>query len=239
MKKILIISFIAMAVLLTGKTSGQGFVTTVEGEAFSALFGNPCILLLESGDEIQGKLQGATVSSDGLNKITIKLESGEKVKYMPDQVISLRIKASSLLKFEMVSESFSSISESAKTNFGDIVNREYVIFEKALTAKKSDTYRLLQLINPGFDHKIKVFAEPSKQTGGFNVGGIQLTGGEARAYLFVRGMEKAIEVKKGSYSKNFDELYSDCPQMLSTFKDKAVKWDDCSLHVFAYDQACN
>lgn len=239
MKKILIVCLIAIALFFTRNMYGQGFVTTVEGEAFSALFGNPCILLLESGDEIQGKLTGATYSGDGLNKITIKLESGEKVKYLPEQVISLRIKASDLLKFEMVSESFGSISESAKTNFGEIVNRDYVIFEKALTPKKSDTYRLLQLLNPGFDHKVKVFAEPSKQTGGFNVGGIQLTGGEARAYLFVKGKEKAVEVKKGSYSKNFDELYSDCPKMLSTFKGEEVKWNDCSLHVYAYDQACD
>jgi hypothetical protein len=94
MKKILIICLIAIAILFTGKTSGQGFVTTVEGEAFSALFGSQCTLWLESGDEIQGKLQSATISSGGLNKITIKLESGEKVKYTPEQVISLRIKAS-------------------------------------------------------------------------------------------------------------------------------------------------
>ena len=124
------------------------------------------------------------------------------------------------------------------SDFNAIVNRDYVIFETALTAKKTDTYRLLQLLNAGFDNKIKVFAEPSKKTGGFSVGGLQLTGGEARAYLFVKGNEKAVEVKKGSYSKNFEELYSDCPQMLSTFQGEKIKWDDIALHVFAYDQAC-
>ena len=96
----------------------------------------------------------------------------------------------------------------------------------------------MQLLNPGFDSKIKVFAEPSKKTGGLNVGGLQLTGGEARAYLFVKGTEKSFEVKKGSYSKNFEELYSDCPQMLSTFQGEKIKWNDVALHVFAYDQAC-
>jgi len=96
----------------------------------------------------------------------------------------------------------------------------------------------MQLLNPGFDSKIKVFAEPSKKTGGLNVGGLQLTGGEARAYLFVKGKEKSIEVKKGSYSKNFQELYGDCPLMISKIQGEKIRWDDVALHVFAYEQAC-
>jgi hypothetical protein len=238
MKKILFITLIVLAALVTQKAYSQGFVTTIEGDAFAALFGNPCILKLESGEEIQGKLVNATGSSNGLNKISVKLENGEKAKFEPQQVISLRIKASGLLKLAMVSESTGSITEMSNTDFKEIVNREYVIFETALTARKTDTYRLLQLLNPGFDNKIKVFAEPSKKTGGFNVGGLQLTGGEARAYLFVKGKEKAVEVKKGSYSKNFEELYSDCPKMLATFQGEKIMWDDVALHVFAYDQAC-
>lgn len=238
MKKILIISFIVLVLLVTRKTFGQGFVAAVEDEGFSALYGNVCILRLESGEEIHGKFVGGTGSTNGLKKISIKLENGEKAKFVPEQVISLRIKTSALSKLAMVSESGSSIKEIVNTDFNEIVNREYIIFETALTAKKTDTYRLLQLLNPGFDNKIKVFAEPGKKTGGLNVGGLQLTGGEARAYLFVKGREKAVEVKKGSYSKNFEELYSDCPKMLSAFQVEKIKWDDVALHVFAYDQAC-
>ena len=238
MKKLLIVSLITWGLLVTGKSFGQGFVAEVGDDGFSALYGNPCILKLESGEEIQGKFVGGTGSTNGLNKISIKLENGQKAKFVPEQVVSLRIKASKLVKLFMVSESSSSIKEMAHSDFNEIVNREYIIFETALTAKKTDTYRLLQLLNPGFDNKIKVFAEPSKKTGGFNVGGLQLTGGEARAYLFVKGNEKAVEVKKGSYSKNFEELYSDCPQMLSTFQGEKINWDDIALHVFAYDQAC-
>ena len=54
-----------------------------------------------------------------------------------------------------------------------------------------------------------------------------------------QGFVTTVEVRKGSYSKNFKELYSDCPNMLSTFQGKEAKWDECALHVFAYDQACN
>jgi hypothetical protein len=238
MKNLLIICLVTLGLSITMNSRGQGFVTEVGGDGFGALYGNECILTLESGEEIRGKFVGGTGSTNGLNKISIKLENGEKAKFVPEQVVSLHIKASKLVKLYMMSDAGSSIKKMVNSDFNDIVNREYIIFETALTAKKTDTYRLLQLINPGFDSKIKVFAEPSKKTGGLNVGGVNLTGGEARAYLFVKGKEKAVEVKKGSYPNNFQELYSDCPDMLSTFQGEKIKWDDVALHVFAYDQAC-
>jgi hypothetical protein len=238
MKKILIISMVTCALFVTGNAHGQGFLSAVEEDSWRFLQGRPCIVKLESGEEIQGKFAGGLYVNNGLTKFTVKLENGEKAKFIPEQVISLRIKTSDLVKLFMISEASSSVREITNRDFKEIVNRDYIIFETALTAKKTDTYRLLQLINPGFDSKIKVFAEPGKKTGGLNVGGLQLTGGEDRAYLFVKGGEKAVRVKKGSYRKDFEELYSDCPKMLSVFQGEKIKWDDVALHVFTYDQAC-
>ena len=44
MKKLLSISLVTFALLMTGNASGQGFVETVEGFAFDALFGNECVV---------------------------------------------------------------------------------------------------------------------------------------------------------------------------------------------------
>jgi len=238
MKTKLIMSLVVFAFLVISKSYSQGFIAAIEDEGLSALYGNECILKLKTGDEIKGKFVGGTYVKDGLSKISIKLENGDKVKYVPEEVISLRIKASKLLKLVLISESTSSVKEASKANFDEMVNREYIIFETALATKKTDTYRLLQLVNPGFDAKIKVFAEPSSKTGGLSMGGIQLTGGEDRAVLFVKGDVKAITVKKGSYAENFDALYSDCPEMTSAYKGQKIKWEDAALHVFTYNQAC-
>jgi hypothetical protein len=48
----------------------------------------------------------------------------------------------------------------------------------------------------GFASKIKVFAEPSSKTGGLNVGGIQVTGGEDKAYLFVKEERRLLRLRK-------------------------------------------
>jgi len=238
MKKLLSISLVTFALLMTGNASGQGFVETIEGDAIGALFGNECVVNLTSGEEITGKFTSGMYVTNGLTKITVKLENGEKVKLVPEQIVAMQIKSSGLLKLSMISEGGSSIKELAKTDFKDIVNREWVVFETAMTPKKTDTYRLLQLLNPGFSGKIKVFAEPGSKTGGIGIGGLQITGGEDRAYLFVKGGEKAVKVKKSSYSENFQELYSDCPEMVAAFQGEKIKWDDVAMHVYAYDKAC-
>jgi hypothetical protein len=238
MKTRLIVYMAAFALFLTTNAFGQGFVEAIDEQSLSTFYNNDCVLKLESGEEIQGKFVGGTFVNNGFSKISVKQENGEKAKFVPEQVTSLRVKTTGLMKLFMISEASSSIKEMVKSDFSQIVNRDYIVFETALTPKKTDTRRLLQLINPGFDSKIKVFAEPGAKTGGLSVGGLRVTGGEDRAYLFVKNGEKAVQVKKGSYAKNFEELYSDCPKMLETFQDQKIKWDDVALHVFVYDQLC-
>ncbi len=229
---------IMTAFLVSATAFGQGFVEAVEENGLSALFNNPCVLKLESGEVIHGKFASGTYVKDGFSKISIKLENGEKAKFAPDQIVSLHIKTSGLMKLFMVSDASNSLKEMMHSDFNQIISRDTVIFESAITPKKNETRRLLQLLNPGFDSQIKVYAEPFAQTGGISVGGLRVTGGEDKAYLFVKNGAKAVQVKKGSYAKNFGELYSDCPKMLEAFKDQKIKWDDVALHVYAYDQLC-
>ena len=233
MKKICIILFTA---LMSIGSYGQGFIVPIENPYY--LKGNLCFIKLLSGEDIQATYKGGSYSSNGFSKITIERENGVEEKYEASQVSSLKIKLSELAKMEMIFESSSSITEMAKSNYDEILNREYVIFESAHKAKDESDHRLMQLLNPGFDSKIKVFAEPGKKTGGLEAGGVQITGGDARAYLFVKGDGKSVEVKKGGYDKNFALLYADCPEMLSRFEGEKINWDDVALHVFYYDQVC-
>jgi hypothetical protein len=192
MKKSIKISLFALTLLGSAALQAQAFIASVEDEGLATLYGNPCTVQLKSGEEVIGKFAGGTYVKDGLSKITIKLENEEKVKYMPDQVMSLRIKASEWVRLAMVTSKGSSMSEIGKTSFTDIMNRDSIIFQSELAAKKKDTPRLLQLVNPGFDTRIKVYAEPSAKTGGFTMAGIPISGGEDRAYLFVKGVKRHL-----------------------------------------------
>jgi hypothetical protein len=150
------------------------------------------------------------------------------------------VKATKLAKLSMLNESSTSIRELVNTDFDQIVNREYIIFEHALRATKKDKAAMMQLLNPGFDSKIKVFDDPdANETAGLNVNGVQVSGGQERSYLFVKNDEKAVMVRRGSYRKNFEELYGDCPVMIQSFEGDKIKFQDLASHVFVYDQLCS
>jgi hypothetical protein len=229
----------AMLVCLTGLSFAQGFIAALEADDMAVISGKECTVKLVNGDEVTGKFLGGTLINGYLSNFNIRLENGEKAKFKPEEVARLSVKASKLAKLAMMMESASSVKEMTNSNFDEIVNREYIVFETAMRHNKAGKVRLMQLLNPGFDSQIKVFADPNaKETMSVGVGGVKLTGGADKSYLFVQNDEKAVLVKKGSYKKNFDELYGNCPAMLQVFAGEKVKWNDVAGHVFAYDQVC-
>ena len=228
-----------MALVSSNTLYSQGFIQSIDPEDMSALMNQPCVVKLKSGEEVKGKFKGGSLLNGYLNKVAIVGEDDEKVKFKPEDIERLSVKSSGLAKLAMIMESSSSVKEMTNANYDEIVNREYVIFESGLKASKKDKARLLQLLNPGFDDKIKVYADPeANETGGLGLGAIQLTGGADKSYLFIKAGDKAVKVKKGSYRRNFDELYADCPDMLKVFAGEKIKWADIAGHVFAYNEAC-
>jgi len=233
-------TFLLLALLCFSLMAGsQGFIAPVNDDDFSVLLANECTVTREDGTKLTGKLSSGTLINGYLKSITVKTDDGEKHKFKPEEMTSVWVKASKLVKLAMISESTTSIKELAKADFEEIDNREYVIFERAALAKKDDKYAMMQLLNPGFDSKIKVYADPiANQTTGLGMGGVQFTGGEDKSYLFVKKGEKTVITRKKNYSTNFEELYSDCPEMLTAFAGNKIKWQDLAGHVFAYDQVC-
>ena len=218
---------------------GQGFIQPLDADEISLLGNKPCIVTLKSGEEIKGEFKSAVLLSGYLDKISVVTAGGAKAKFQPEDIVSLKVKAGTLAKLSMVTESASSIKELTNANFNEIIEREWIIFETALKAKKKDKARLMQLLNPGFDKKIKVYADPeAKETRGLALGGVQLTGGEDKSYLLVKDGTKAVKAKKKSYRDNFGELYATCPKMLTVFEGNKIKWADVAGHVFVYNQVC-
>lgn len=218
----------------------QGFIAEIDDDDIGVILKSPAKVVLQNGDTLNGELTSASLMNGYLKNVTLKQVDGSKRKLQPEEMTSIWVKASNLAKMAMMNESGSSAFRLTKTNFDDIINREYIIFEHALRATKKDKPAMMQLLNPGFDHAIKVYADPNaKETGGLSVSGIQLTGGKDKSYLFVKGNNKVVIVKKGSYKKNFDDLYGDCQQMMITFEGEKKKFNDMAGHVFVYDQICN
>jgi hypothetical protein len=230
--------FIFISVYTT--TFSQGFIAEIEADDIGTILNNPTTVVLQNGDTLKGELSSASLGYGYLKKVTLKLSDGKKRKLEAAEMTILWVKASDLAKMAMVNESGSSVFRLTKTSFNEIFNREYIIFEQALRANKKDKPAMMQLLNPGFDHSIKVYSDPNAdETIGLSVGGIPLTGGKNKSYLFVKGKSKVVIVEKGSYKRNFDDLYGDCKEMMINFEGEKKKFNDMAGHVFVYDQICN
>ena len=230
MKKLYIIIMVLTPFIL----KGQGFIGAVSELHPS----KDCIVELLDGTEMKSGMASAFIVNGYLKTVTLKDENGEKTKLKAEQIKWLKVKADFTAKLDMVAEGTSSLNELIKTDFNEIIERDYIIYEQALLPKNKDKYRLLQLLNPGFDHRIKVYQDPNaKETAGLSMGDIQVTGGEDKSYLVVKDGAKSELVKKSKYKKDFPELFGDCDiaQIIDSSK---VKFKNFAAHVFAYDQIC-
>jgi hypothetical protein len=224
----------AFLLIISSGASAQGFIKPVDFP-----WSRDCRLTLNNGEQLRGVIQTAVFSGGSVRSFTVKLDQGEVQKYKAEDVKKLMIRFGDLAKIETIMESTTSIQELVETDFNEIIEREYLIYEQALLPKKKDKFALLQLLNPGFDGRIKVYENPTGQeTGTMSVGDVTVTGGRESSYLVVKDGKKSMKVKKGKYKKAFPVLFGDCEEMMKMYRGQKVKFENMAYHVLHYEVVC-
>ncbi len=230
--------FVLLIISLTlAKVHGQYFMPEIDNTDAARAIEVYAVTI--DGDTIRGKVTFA-VMAEGFRKITIKDELGVKYKMKAEHIQLLAVKPQMMVK---VASYFSapSVKRMLKADFEDVVNREWVFFELVLLPQKRNKFSLLQLLNSGFDSKIKVYLDPSaKETSGLKIWDIKLTGGMDKSYIVVIGGLKSIYIKKKKYNKEAQRiLYNNCPIFKEHYAGDKFKIKDMAKHVFVYDQLCD
>ncbi len=192
-----------------------------------------------AGDTVRGKMGGYVFMNGQMRSFTIKQEDGTKSKFAPADVIVLAVKPNKFANLQSAM-AVPNISRAGDMDMDEILNREWVFFEQALLPKAKDKYVMMQLLNPGFDSKIKVYLDPNaKESAGLSVGGIKVAGGEDKSYLVVYDGNKSEVYKKSRYGKEaLTELYKDCDVFAENYAGEKFQWKDFTEHVLVYDQLC-
>jgi hypothetical protein len=233
MKKVL--TGFTLAIGLGIQVFAQGFLTPVsqippKNEAYVVLF---------DGSRIEGTVKAYSMTNDILKSVNFEDSQGNKHKWKAAEMKELVIKTNAFSKMDMISENSESIRKMVKADFSQVAKREYIVYEQALLPGKGHKYGLLQLLNPGFDSRVKVYQDPSaRETQGVSTNGIRLSGGIDRSYLVVKDGTRADMIRKGAYKQQFLELFGDCGEMLTAFGGEKTKFRDFADHVFVYDQLC-
>lgn len=176
-----------------------------------------------NGDTLSGEIKNAMSGMNGIISFKIEKADGVGVKIKTADVKELKIKIDGLARMEMVANAEINLKKPENSNLDQIGTREYIIWQQVKHYKK-DKFLLLQLINPDFDSKVKVFALPSNGDS---------SSSDVSYYAVKEGITIKMnnkDYKKGGYAA----LFSDCPKMdkkkpkIEDFAQDILEYNDCN-----------
>lgn len=199
-------------------------------------------LTLTDGTEIVGFIDDIDRKKGLIEKIVIKDSTGKKREFLPQQLHHMYIAPTKWDKFAGgVDKAYDMTrwEEDKSINMGHI-KEGYALFEYAeVKIKDKQLSLLLQLVNPGYAEKIKVYFDPqASETASVGIGGFTVAGGIAKSYYVKNGNEVAFKLEKKRYKDNTAALYGNCEALKKAFP-KNMDWEDFSKHVFTHAKECN
>lgn len=195
----------------------------------------PSYVITQEGDSIFGTIRSVMHSGNFIKRVSIKDNQGKIHKLEAFQIRRFATQPGDYAIFETIAERTSSLRQIIKTDFNDVRDREWLIYDGELLPRRSNKYGLLQLLNPSFDQHIKVYDHPNgSKSMPIRVAGIRVVGGEDRTLLVVKDNQQAVIVRKASYKESFAALFGDEPELIKAIDGKP-KFQDFAEHIFAYN----
>lgn len=174
-----------------------------------------------------------------IKEMKVEGQDGKKVKIKPEDIKYMYLPQSGFDKF---AKEMDFLHDVQKWDNKDIdqskVADGYIYFEQAeVKVKKEKLTLMMQLLNPSFSSKIKVYHDPyAAETASVGVGGFTLAGGNDKSfYIAVKG-ETAYKLAKKDYDEEFSKIFGKCSAIKSKYKD--AKWSDFEAHVYEHSLNC-
>ncbi len=192
------------------------------------------ILILNSGEKILFYLDDLDRKKGLITNVAGKTMAGKKFEYEADQIKELYLVPSDMAKLGGAMKATRSVLKATRTDLKELSREHVQFFQQKVEDQKKTT--LLQLLNPDFQSKMKIYDNPwAAETMGLGFGGIQLTGGIAKSY-YAEYEGKTVKIFKRNYEELFAELFANCPAVLTKFKSAA--WRDLPEHLNVYEDNC-
>jgi len=196
---------------------------------------------LADGTEIKGTIQDINYK-DGLIKF-VKIKDGSDVKHKlkAAEVKEMYLMPSGLDKYVKAMDLASDASKWNDEKLDqDFLNQGYVYFiTTPVKIKKKAQPLLMQLLNPSFSKKVKIYNDPfAKESMSASVGGVKVAGGNAKSYFIQVGDDQAAyKVEKKKYKKEFIPLWNKCGALISKYTE--IKWSELTQHALEYSTCEN
>lgn len=227
------IFFSLFFVLGITQASSQFFVQKLNQNEISKA--DEAYAVLTSGDTVRGTIGTVSMYDNSLDKINIR-ENGERFTIKMEDIVRLAVLPSERNRFDDMA--LLPILKNLKNKeFIEVLPEGgWVFFDKIQLPGKQERYQLAQLMNPGFDSKVKIYAHPdAESTGSTSVSSITLEGLRDNTYFISVNGERVFQFYDFQYRKRgFEKLFNSCPAL----KGKKLKWKEFAEDVFLHDQKC-
>lgn len=198
-------------------------------------------ITMDDGTQIQANLKDFKYKKGLIEAIKLKdISGGKKQKIKPEKIKHMYVPISGWAKIDAFYDVKSDATQWGKTNLKkDIFAKGYIYFEKSeVRIKKKTRTLLLQLLNPAFSSKVKIYHDPhAKETLSAGIGSIKVAGGHAKSYYIKKGDATAYKVLKKTYKEEYKMIFEDCPSLVEQI-DANRNWVDFVGHIYKYSTDC-
>ncbi|OIQ27140.1 MAG: hypothetical protein BM564_13295 [Bacteroidetes bacterium MedPE-SWsnd-G2] len=190
---------------------------------------------LTNGTKLEGTIDDIDRKKGMIESITLIESNGEVHELQPEEVKNMYLPPSG---YDKTLKAFDFTQNADRWNNQklnqDLFSNGYAYFELGtIKIKKKNKILLMQLLNPSFCNKVKVYFNPyASETSSLNYGGIKVTGGIAKSYYVTYNSGEMIKLHKKNYEENFNNWFENCSKLLEEFP--KPKWRDFAKHILNY-----
>ena len=152
-----------------------------------------------------------------IKEIKIENEQGRKETLMPEDIQHMYLPKSGWQQFGDAMDFISDATQwDNETLEYKLVNEGYIYFEQAeVKVKKKQMTLLMQLLNPSFSSRIRVYHDPfAQESMGLSLAGVNVVGHIDKSYYLAKVGETALRQKMKDYDKYFYQLFDNCPEVI-------------------------
>ncbi len=198
-------------------------------------------LTLDGGKKVTGTIKDLDWKKGLIEEVKLKDMQDKKVKIKPEEIDFMYLPPSNIAKLGGAFDFLENPDYWQSADLDkDIIGKGYVYMERSeVRIKKKTRTLMMQLINPSFNNKIKVYDDPlAKESIGLGVAGVNMVGGDEKSYFVKKAGDKvAHKIERKNYDEEFKMLFGDCKPMMKKYG-KAPKWTDFETHVWEYTMEC-
>lgn len=197
-------------------------------------------LTMDDGTEHEVYVKKIKREKGLIEELKVEGPNGEKVKIKPEEIKFMYLPQSG---WDAFTQDMDFLTDAQKWDNDNVdqgkIADGYVYFEKAeVQLKKGKETLMMQLLNPSFSSKVKVYHDPyAKETAAVGFGGITVAGGDAKSYYVSANGKAAFKLEKKNYDDEFSKIFGKCKAIQQKFE--KIKWSEFEEHVYTHSQECD